>query len=414
MYKKFLRIIISLTLIATLILPTVANATYYYIYLGDCNYDNQVDIIDVVAIRSYIIGNPLHHIDSFVFSKAADLNEDSNIDIVDVAMIRNIIVGNADTHVIEARIQMYAETEVNGHVAVSSSSPDAIPGISRDGNHNLTLNNATLYVDAGNDGIFCDDDLEIKLIGDSQIILSDPSSTGIKCYGNLRITGDGTLTIKGGYAGIISMHNIRIGRDSTVNIEDCGYGIDALGNIDLYICDINISNAFYGISTAESLNVYLSHLNINAYYPITTVLESEFESSNLKLNGVMGIISVNPIKIILSNVDIHASEEHNTFGEENPFGASVGICSNSSVRLERVNGTIEGEYTAIYIESLDYQYTYLNMDYERVNENYKYKTNSYNTDDGTYRYVVITNGEPTYSGDEITNLVTKLEIVSPY
>ena len=52
--------------------------------LGDLNYDNQINIIDIVFLVNMILDDE--------FNILADLNEDSMIDILDVILLVNIIL----------------------------------------------------------------------------------------------------------------------------------------------------------------------------------------------------------------------------------------------------------------------------------------------------------------------------------
>lgn len=57
--------------------------------LGDVNADGSVDILDVVLLRSHIVGNSVLSIEELA---RADMNVDIEIDILDVVLIRNKIV----------------------------------------------------------------------------------------------------------------------------------------------------------------------------------------------------------------------------------------------------------------------------------------------------------------------------------
>ena len=63
-------------------------------FAGDINTDETADIIDVVLIRSHIIGN-------FTFNenqnRCGDINVDNGIDVIDVVMLRNIIINKIGT-----------------------------------------------------------------------------------------------------------------------------------------------------------------------------------------------------------------------------------------------------------------------------------------------------------------------------
>lgn len=57
---------------------------------GDVNNDNEVDVSDVTAIISYILGNSIPNFNV----SAADANEDGDIDVSDVTLVISFILGN--------------------------------------------------------------------------------------------------------------------------------------------------------------------------------------------------------------------------------------------------------------------------------------------------------------------------------
>ena len=59
------------------------------IILGDVNFDTSLDVIDIVLLVSYIIGNSEFDQNQII---ASDLNEDSSIDILDTVSLINIIL----------------------------------------------------------------------------------------------------------------------------------------------------------------------------------------------------------------------------------------------------------------------------------------------------------------------------------
>ena len=80
------------------ILPTTfnynfrQNSTFYTTpsdncVIGDINGDNNIDVLDVVSVVNFILGN-------IIEVPCADYNEDSNIDILDVVGIVSVILGN--------------------------------------------------------------------------------------------------------------------------------------------------------------------------------------------------------------------------------------------------------------------------------------------------------------------------------
>jgi len=62
----------------------------YTIILGDVNFDNEINILDVVLMVSFILGEPT---DEYELS-AADINQDGLLNILDIVILINIILGN--------------------------------------------------------------------------------------------------------------------------------------------------------------------------------------------------------------------------------------------------------------------------------------------------------------------------------
>ena len=58
---------------------------------GDSNLDNEVDILDIIFIISYIVGEDNLNQDSICNS---DFNSDFNIDVLDIVLIVNNILSN--------------------------------------------------------------------------------------------------------------------------------------------------------------------------------------------------------------------------------------------------------------------------------------------------------------------------------
>ena len=57
---------------------------------GDINADGNIDVLDVVQVVNFIIGNGTPDEDE---ACAADMNEDGNIDVLDVVQMVNAIIG---------------------------------------------------------------------------------------------------------------------------------------------------------------------------------------------------------------------------------------------------------------------------------------------------------------------------------
>ena len=61
----------------------------YDFILGDVNFDNEINVLDIVLMVSFILGEPT---DEYEYS-AADINQDGLINILDVVQLVNIILG---------------------------------------------------------------------------------------------------------------------------------------------------------------------------------------------------------------------------------------------------------------------------------------------------------------------------------
>ena len=73
------------------------NGTYHIIddditeFPGDANLDNDVNILDVVTVVGYILGQSL--LDGQAYNNA-DINSDNDINILDIVLIVDIILSN--------------------------------------------------------------------------------------------------------------------------------------------------------------------------------------------------------------------------------------------------------------------------------------------------------------------------------
>ena len=61
----------------------------YQIVLGDVNFDQEIDVIDVVQLTTYVLGNTTLGGYNFM---AADVNQDSFIDVLDILTIVTFIL----------------------------------------------------------------------------------------------------------------------------------------------------------------------------------------------------------------------------------------------------------------------------------------------------------------------------------
>ena len=73
--------------------PDMGAYEYVFEYdfsLGDINFDNEINILDVVLMVSFILGEPT---DEYELS-AADINQDGLLNILDIVALINIILGS--------------------------------------------------------------------------------------------------------------------------------------------------------------------------------------------------------------------------------------------------------------------------------------------------------------------------------
>ncbi len=70
----------------------IVEATEPEYILGDVNFDEVINILDIVALVNHIIGTSL-----LDFEESGDMNEDGTINILDIVQIVNVIMGNRVT-----------------------------------------------------------------------------------------------------------------------------------------------------------------------------------------------------------------------------------------------------------------------------------------------------------------------------
>jgi len=59
--------------------------------LGDVNGDLLINVVDIITVVNFIIGNDIPNDNEFI---ASDINEDGFINVVDIVTLVNIILGN--------------------------------------------------------------------------------------------------------------------------------------------------------------------------------------------------------------------------------------------------------------------------------------------------------------------------------
>ena len=55
------------------------------------NYDSQLNVLDVVLLVNFILGNPEPSLDQY---SLADLNEDDALDVLDIVLLVNMVLGS--------------------------------------------------------------------------------------------------------------------------------------------------------------------------------------------------------------------------------------------------------------------------------------------------------------------------------
>ena len=56
------------------------------VILGDVNYDNYINVVDLVAMTNWVLSNS--------FISIADINSDNILNVVDIVAVVNIILNN--------------------------------------------------------------------------------------------------------------------------------------------------------------------------------------------------------------------------------------------------------------------------------------------------------------------------------
>lgn len=402
MCRKIMQIFVSITLIATILLPTVANASYYCFYAGDNNFDDIVDISDVAALRGYIIG-VYEPEDLTGFLMASDVNEDENIDIIDVAIMRSTIIGNTELKIIDYQNDKY-NLSINGedYILDGEIVKDFPQGISFE-NKTLTLDNVNLVIDNEDGlGIICDDDLSINLIGENTITCNEDGDVAIGILGKTNISGEGSLSVTNFDYGIYAISDLYIG--SNVYVLANMHGIASDKDAIINDCRVAVDGALYGIG-ADNIIIDNVRMNVVGILPFVAYESATVSDSTVKLVGVSGIISRGDLTFDNCDLAIYGNDEMGSLSRY------VGIAALGNIEFINTQGIVEGTDAAISLTSLPPDENFkICFENTNINENYQVGFFIADEEDWPYQYAEITDGAPIYDGDNITNIVTKIEL----
>ncbi|MDE5863434.1 MAG: leucine-rich repeat protein [Lachnospiraceae bacterium] len=212
---------------------------------------------------------------------------------------------------------------VNGQNVIAS--PGVVPGVSYEAKTNtLTLSSVTITETAMHPGIEAFGDLNVRLIGESQITGKSANDIGIMVSGNLNISGTGTLTIdQCGFNGILVGNDICI-KEATVNIT-APTGISSTGKVTIDSGTVLIK------ATTEHAVSALNGFTVNGGSLIAASDVSntiQIEEGDFLLTG--GSVELNPA----NNVQpIYAK------GAINIYGGKIKLSGNVSRRITLKNGT---------------------------------------------------------------------------
>jgi len=123
----------------------------YDFILGDVNFDNEINVLDIVLMVSFILGEPT---DEYEYS-AADINQDGLINILDVVQLVNIILGVTQNTINDIDGNVYETVQIGGQLWMAENltvthynNGDEIPNITNNSDWGVLFTGA--YCDYDN------------------------------------------------------------------------------------------------------------------------------------------------------------------------------------------------------------------------------------------------------------------------
>ncbi len=363
--KKFLSSVTALAMLSALSVPVSAvEATL----VGDINNDSEVNVIDYVSMKQYLIGSTALDEQSMA---NADINSNGTINIFDaVSLAKQLVNGNNTVEPDTPATEEESTITLLGDSIETTSSTVIIDGttatITVPGTYAITgtLNDGQIIVDVDKD-TYVAGKVELSLEGvditssnnspiyiasiDDECVITakkgtdnvisdgtsytnaDDGSGAIYSKDDIKIKGKGNLTVNGNCAdGIVSKNDVKIFNGNiTVNAVDDGIrGKDSvkIGDAD----DIGIEGAF-------------DNLSVN----VTSKSGDGIKSTNTEEKGVI-TVNGGTVNINAFSDGIHASKELNVIGGTIDVKTTATSSSSSDSSAKGLKaGTTDDAGTAI-------------------------------------------------------------------